>query len=189
MTPRPTLPKRSTNLRDAWLDLISMTELHSITPLLTAAYKAVRLRALQDTPLAFGSTYVRESQLADEEWETRAARLTNGRDIGFLAQREGRYVGLALCFTDEEDLRKGQLISMWVAPEARRGGVGRQLIDAIEGWAAGRGITTLQLMVTSVNDSATRFYEQLGFIKTGRTEPYPNDPALMEYEMTKAVGC
>jgi ribosomal protein S18 acetylase RimI-like enzyme len=164
-----------------------MTKLHPITPLLTAEYKTVRLRALQDTPLAFGSTYARESQLTDEEWEARAARLTNGRDIGFLGQCDGKYAGLALCFTDEEDPRKGQLISMWVAPEARRKGVGRQLIDAIAVWAEERGISTLQLMVTSVNESATRFYEQLGFAKTGRTEPYPNDPALIEYEMTKSI--
>jgi ribosomal protein S18 acetylase RimI-like enzyme len=164
-----------------------MTELHPITPLLTADYKAVRLRALQDTPLAFGSTYARESQLTDEEWEVRAARLTNGRDIGFLGQHSGRYAGLALCFTDEADPRKGHLISMWVAPEARRHGLGRKLIDAIEAWAAGQEIDTLQLMVTSVNDAATKFYERLGFTKTGRTEPYPNDPALIEYEMTKAI--
>lgn len=164
-----------------------MTELHPITPLLTGEYKAVRLRALEDTPLAFGSTYARESQLTDEEWKARAARLTNGRDIGFLAHTDGKYCGLALCFTDEEDPRKGQLISMWVAPEARRKGVGRQLIEAIAVWAAEHGISTLQLMVTSVNDSATRFYERLGFAKTGRTEPYPNDPTLIEYEMTRAI--
>jgi len=32
------------------------------------------------------------------------------------------------------------------------------------------------------------FYERLGFIRTGRTEPYPNDPALIEYEMSRPVG-
>lgn len=165
-----------------------MTELHGISPLLTADYKVVRLRALLDTPLAFGSTYLRESQLTDHEWEVRAARLTNGRDIGFLARCDGRYSGLALCLTDENDPRKGQIISMWVAPEARRTGVGGQLIHAIEDWAAERGIRTLQLMVTSANDSAVKFYDRLGFTKTGRTEPYPNDPALIEYEMTKAIG-
>jgi ribosomal protein S18 acetylase RimI-like enzyme len=173
--------------RAVWLSLILMTELHPITPLLTAEYKAVRLRALQDTPLAFGSTYERESQLTDAEWEGRAARLTNGCDIGFLAQCDGKYSGLALCFTDEEDPRKAQLISMWVASEARRNGVGGRLIHAIEAWAAERGIGTLQLMVTSVNEAATKFYERLGFTKTGRTEPYPNDPALEEHEMTKTI--
>jgi ribosomal protein S18 acetylase RimI-like enzyme len=41
----------------------------------------------------------------------------------------------------------------------------------------------LWLMVTSVNPGATRFYQRLGFCKTGKTEPYPNDPAIFEYEM------
>jgi ribosomal protein S18 acetylase RimI-like enzyme len=150
-----------------------MTEIRPIIPLLTAEYKAVRLRALKDAPLAFGSTWARESQLTDEEWQTRAARLSNGRDIGFLARRDGSYCGLALCFTDKENSANGQIISMWVAPEARRQHVGRQLIETIATWAAEQGIATLQLMVTSVNDSGMKFYERLGFAKTGRTEPYP----------------
>ena len=43
------------------------------------------------------------------------------------------------------------------------------------------------LMVTSNNEAALRFYEQLGFNRTGRTEPYPNDPALIEYEMSRQI--
>jgi len=31
----------------------------------------------------------------------------------------------------------------------------------------------LQLMVTSNNEPANRFYQRLGFTETGRTEPYP----------------
>jgi ribosomal protein S18 acetylase RimI-like enzyme len=136
-------------------------------------------------PLAFGSTYARESQFTDAEWLTRTARLTNGRDIGFLAQTEGRWSGLALCFTKEDDATKGELISMWVAPEARMLGVGRQLIDRIATWATERQIKSLQLMVTSVNEAGIEFYLRLGFTMTGKTEPYPNDSAIQEYEMSK----
>ena len=91
----------------------------------------MRLRALQDTPLAFGSTYEGEVRLTDEEWKTRAARCSGERNVGFLARCDGEDAGLALCFVDAEDPAVGQLISMWVAPEARRSGVGRMLIDAI----------------------------------------------------------
>ncbi|QNI36557.1 GNAT family N-acetyltransferase [Edaphobacter albus] len=165
-----------------------MTELVPITSLLVEDYKTVRLRALQDTPLAFGSTYARESQMADEEWLIRVTRLTNGRDIGFLARSNGSYAGLALCLADESDPEKGQVVSMWVAPEARRLGVGRQLIEKIAVWAADKGIKTLLLMVTSVNDSAVEFYRSIGFVMTGKTEPYPNDPKIMEYEMAREIG-
>jgi ribosomal protein S18 acetylase RimI-like enzyme len=43
------------------------------------------------------------------------------------------------------------------------------------------------LTVTSNNGTAMRFYEGLGFARTGRTEPYPNDPALFEHEMERSI--
>jgi ribosomal protein S18 acetylase RimI-like enzyme len=49
------------------------------------------------------------------------------------------------------------------------------------------GARALQLMVTSNNEPATRFYERLGFTRTGRTEPYPNDPVVIEYEMARPI--
>lgn len=164
-----------------------MTELHPITPLLAADYRTVRLRALQDSPTSFGSTYRRESQLTDDEWLARAERLISGRGKGFLAFHDGRYVGIAVCFLDDDDPLKAQLISMWVAPEQRGLGVGKLLVDTIASWACEHGTRTLQLMVTSINHSAMEFYRSIGFSPTGRTKPYPNDPALEEYEMTKAL--
>ncbi len=60
-------------------------------------------------------------------------------------------------------------------------------MDEVVAWARMRGARTLQLMVTSVNKPAMRFYERLGFTRTGRTEPYPNDPAVIEYEMAQGI--
>jgi ribosomal protein S18 acetylase RimI-like enzyme len=54
-------------------------------------------------------------------------------------------------------------------------------------WARSRGAAAMVLLVTSNNHAAIAFYEQLGFKRTGRTEPYPNDPNLVEYEMLKAL--
>ena len=42
-------------------------------------------------------------------------------------------------------------------------------------------------MVTSNNDAAIKFYENLGFSFTGRTEPYPNDSNLFEHEMARQI--
>jgi ribosomal protein S18 acetylase RimI-like enzyme len=72
---------------------------------------------------------------------------------------------------------------MWTAPEYRERGVGRLLVAAVSGWATARGLHTLTLMVTSQNQPAFLFYERLGLGRTGRVEPYPNDPALVEWEM------
>jgi ribosomal protein S18 acetylase RimI-like enzyme len=76
---------------------------------------------------------------------------------------------------------------MWTAPTHRQQGIGRLLVNGIADWARLRGADLLQLMVTSSNEAAMLFYERLGFTRTGRTEPYPNDLRLIEYEMARSL--
>ena len=76
---------------------------------------------------------------------------------------------------------------MWTAPTHRQRGVGRLLVDRILEWTRERKVRALRLMVVCNNETAIKFYEHLGFTRTGRTEPYPNDPALIEYEMSRPV--
>ena len=161
-----------------------MPALEQITQANVFAYKEVRLWALQDSPRAFGSTYAREAQFSDADWVQRTANLNTERSVGYLAVDRGSYCGIAGAFLDEQDPRQAELVSMWVAPAARRTGVGGALINAIRSWSRMRGVHTLQLMVTSENLSAIKFYERNGFSMTGHTEPYPNDPAIFEYEMS-----
>ena len=164
-----------------------MVSLHQITPALASDYKAVRLRALLDTPSAFGSTHARESQFSDADWQQRAANLYTPRSIGYLAHHLDEYCGIAAAFLEQQTPRYAELVGMWVAPEHRRTGTGRLLVDAIESWARASGAHILHLMVTSSNLTAIAFYQRLGFSATGRTAPYPNDPALLEYEMSKPI--
>jgi ribosomal protein S18 acetylase RimI-like enzyme len=161
--------------------------LERITPENTLLFRITRLRALQDSPMAFGSTYAREIQLSDSDWQERVMRWNRSDSIGYLATDRGLPCGLLLSHLDEQDLNKAHLISMWVAPPYRRSGVGNALVSAIQDWAEKRGASQLLLMVTCSNDAAIRFYERLGFSMTGHTEPYPNDSALVEYEMSKAL--
>ncbi len=146
-------------------------------------FKDVRLRALADTPLAFGSTYARESKFPDEEWIARATRMNGEKSVGFLAIDGDSPCGIAVCFLNQENPEEAQLVSMWVAASHRQHGLGRMLVKEICAWAKLRKATYLQLLVTSINQSAILFYERLGFSQTGRTEPYPNDASLIEYEM------
>lgn len=107
--------------------------------------------------------------------------------MGFLALDQGTACGIAGSFLDQNDPANAHLISMWTAPTHRRQGVGRLLVNAVLNWARGRNARILQLMVTSNNEPAIRFYQRLGFTRTGRTEPYPNDPAVIEYEMSRPI--
>jgi ribosomal protein S18 acetylase RimI-like enzyme len=151
-------------------------------------FKTARLRALQDAPHAFGATYARESQFSDSEWLARIERMNGERGCGFLAMDGETACGSVGSFLDQDDATRAHLISMWTAPAYRQHGVGRLLVNAVADWAHLRNARTLVLMVTSVNETGMRFYERLGFARTGRTEPYPNDPAVIEYEMSRSLS-
>lgn len=164
-----------------------ITVLEPITPENALIYKAVRLRALQDSPSAFGSTHAKESKLSDEDWIQRTRNWNGDKSIVYLAMDAGEPCGLAGGFLEEQDPDKIHLVSMWIAPTHRRRGLGHTLINAIRSWAISRNAHTLQLMVTSNNHAAIEFYKHIGFSMTGRTEPYPNDPALIEFEMAQSL--
>ena len=164
-----------------------MIAIEPITPQTALVFKAARLRALQDVPSAFGSTYGKESQLTDADWISRATRWNGERSILYLAMDDGIACGIAGTHLDRDDATRAHLISMWTAPAYRQRGVGRMLVDEVVKWAHLRGARTLLLMVTSQNDPARLFYQRLGFTLTGRTEPYPNDLALIELEMSRPI--
>jgi ribosomal protein S18 acetylase RimI-like enzyme len=164
-----------------------MIALEPITLQNALIFKAVRLRALQDTPYAFGSTFAQESQLTDADWIKRAVNMNGERGAGFLAMDGETACGIAGSFLDQKDAARAQLVSMWTAPTHRQRGIGRLLVNEILDWVHLRGVRTLQLMVTSNNEPAILFYERMGFTRTGRTEPYPNDPAVIEYEMSRPI--
>jgi GNAT superfamily N-acetyltransferase len=148
-------------------------------------FKTVRLRALREDPTAFGSTYAEESRLTDAEWiDLAVRRSTNGSMVwlAFADDVPGGIVGVFL-----ESATHARLVSMWVAKVARGQGIGGALVEAAIAWARESRAQTMILTVTSNNDTATRFYEGLGFARTGRTEPYPNDPALFEHEMERRL--
>jgi ribosomal protein S18 acetylase RimI-like enzyme len=158
-----------------------------ITSLNTLLFKTVRLRALQDAPHAFGSTYAREIQFTDTEWVQRVERWNGESGVGFLAMDEDIGCGIAGSFLDQKDATSAHLISMWTAPTHRERGIGRLLVNAVADWARSRDAHILLLMVTSNNERAIRFYERLGFTRTGRIEPYANDPDVIEYEMSLPI--
>ena len=164
-----------------------MIVIKPISPELALLFKAVRLRALADSPTSFSSTFARESQLSDQEWIRRSERWRGEDAIGYLAfetLKESEACGLVACYAEEDSgMRVGHVISMWVAPEYRCAGVGALLIGALKTWARSRGLEQLTLMVTSVNLGAMDFYLRVGFQMSGKTGPYPNDPAIIEYEM------
>ena len=165
--------------------------LKPISPRMASVFKDVRLRALKEMPLAFSSTYAKESDFPEAEWVRRSERWRGDEAILYLAfdnQDEKAACGMVACYADEEgNAARGHVISMWVDPKYRRAGVGKLLIEGLKDWARMRRLRGLKLMVTSVNQGAIDFYERMGFVMSGITGPYENDPAVFEHEMVWAL--
>ena len=58
-----------------------MITLELLTPQNAMVFKYVRLRALQDTPTAFSSTYAEGSKLTDDAWVKRAAQWSGAKSV------------------------------------------------------------------------------------------------------------
>ena len=165
-----------------------MIQLEQIGPTNAPVFKNIRLRALQDSPAAFSSTYAEEFKRTDTDWLKRASQWSGVNSIAYLAMDAGNAVGIAAGVRDPNDYQRANLMSMWVAPPQRRLGIGRMLVDAVAAWARAQDMLYLCLMVTSNNDHAMRFYQSLGFALTGRNEPYRNDQALLNFEMHRSLS-
>ncbi len=65
-----------------------------------------------------------------------------------------------------------ELTYIAVAPEARRAGVGRQLVDRFTGAIRAAGAASYELSVDHDNAGAEKFYRNLGFEKVGSYREY-----------------
>lgn len=152
-----------------------------------ARFRDIRLRALRDTPRAFGSTAAEAEKLPPGYWAQRAWGGAEGRESVILVAEDGdAWVGLVGGFLDE-DGDGAQLISMWVHPAYRSQGLGRDLVLDLIAWAVSHGVGAVRLGVTADNDAAIGLYARCGFVSTGRENPHPSQPDAREIEMVYRV--
>jgi RimJ/RimL family protein N-acetyltransferase len=131
-----------------------------------AAYRELRLEALQNAPTAFGSNYEAESKqtVADfEGWMTRSYIAG--------AWLDGELVGSASFYRldSAKASHRGNIWGVYVRPAARGHGVARALMTEILAFAR-KEVQQVHLAVVTDNASAHALYERLGFVTYG-TEP------------------
>lgn len=80
-----------------------------------------------------------------------------------------------------------ELMSMWVAPEARRQGGAEALVGAVADWASTTPATAVHLWVRRNNHHAQRLYRRLGFTETGELQPMPSHPCADELRMVRRL--
>ena len=111
-------------------------------------WRSIRLRALEDAPHAFGTTYAEAAQWDIARWEAQLIEFAT-----FVAVVDDRDVGVVRGAA-HESIHMRELVSMWVEPTARRRGIGAQLVDSVAAWAEATGATALVLDVAATNTSA-----------------------------------
>jgi ribosomal protein S18 acetylase RimI-like enzyme len=132
-----------------------------------AAYRNLRLAALQESPTAFGSSYSEEADLPLTEFAARL-RPPNKPDNGILGAfvDDGRLVGV-LGFARERGVKRAHIASIWgmyVSPEFRGQGFGAALVDEAIAHARRLGtVRQITLTVTANNAAAASLYRSRGF--------------------------
>jgi ribosomal protein S18 acetylase RimI-like enzyme len=93
-------------------------------------------------------------------------RLSRGESVIFLAVEDGEPLGftqLYPVFSSTHCRPLWILNDLYVAPEARRRGVARMLMDQARDHAVETGACGIQLETAHTNSSAQRLYESLGY--------------------------
>ena len=153
-------------------------------------YRPFRLRALADAPEAFGDSYGLAIARPPEHWQDRVAGMSAGVTSVLMVAVDAAtdaWLGMTGGYHEAPSEDWALVVSVWVAPEARRRRLARRLLDAIIEWGRARGIRTLRLWVTESNHRARSLYAGAGFTPSGNTQPLPSNPALQELEMVREI--
>jgi ribosomal protein S18 acetylase RimI-like enzyme len=151
--------------------------------------KAIRLRSLATDPSSFASTHAREAAFAEDEWVDWAAGDASGEEKTTLLAIRGREpIGLVAAYRDGHERALFHLVAMWVAPEARRAGIGRRLLGEIETWVAASGGDCVQLSVADQAFPAVSLYEGAGYRPDGKRSPSPHTPEITLVSLRKQLS-
>jgi ribosomal protein S18 acetylase RimI-like enzyme len=97
-------------------------------------------------------------------------RLAEANAAMFVADLDGAVVGFAfvkLGRPPDDAMHRPRAFAyveeVIVSSNHRRGGVGKALMRAVEGWARDRKVDQIELVVWEFNEEAREFYESLGY--------------------------
>ena len=144
-------------------------------------YRELRLKSLQESPSAFGSTYADALTRSPESWVEQADGSVSSHDRAtFIAFWSEAPIGLAALYRMEAYPDIGELIQVWIDPEFRKKGVASALMDAVFVWAGANGFKQISAGIMAGNAGAMKFYQRYGFVtETGIILNCPGDAAVL----------
>ena len=154
-------------LRRRWGEFMTTT-LRVLTPADAGAYQQLRLRGLREEPSAFASSYEEEM---DRPFPVVTDRIASQADRCVLgAFANGTLIGVTGLLREPKVklMHKAMIWGVYVAPESRRRGVARALMEgAIQRGREMPGLRQINLSVNAGNAPAIALYESCGFKSYG----------------------
>ena len=145
-------------------------------------FREIRLRALADSPDAFGITREYAERHTPAGWRERAG----GPGVTLIALEDDSPVAMGGAFPlsggGDATEPRAMIWGMWTAPEARGRGLGARILAALLAWCRAERFRVL-LHVTEGNDQARRLYVTAGFRPTGHWQPLRDGSELRVEEM------
>lgn len=102
-------------------------------------------------------------------------RLARGDSTVFVAEADGAAVGFTQLYPSFSSVRTGRLFvlnDLFVAPDARRTGAARVLLEAAAAFAKAEGAVGLTLSTGVENRTAQALYEAMGWVRDTRFYGY-----------------
>lgn len=175
MTARPAPPPPSAAIDAAAL------QVRALTPGDAEAYRALRLAGIREMPAAFATSHAAESALPLGRLQQRLQHTRDQRIFGGFGGDGARLLGMA-GFKREPIAVVHDRASLWgvyIAAEARRQGLARQLLLAALAHARTfPELSQLSLKVRRDNTAAIALYRGLGFA-TGAALPQDEESMLL----------
>jgi RimJ/RimL family protein N-acetyltransferase len=156
-------------------EALKIPVIRAIVPAEVGEYYPLRMRALREQPEAFSSAYEEQAGLTLETFARTYLEEPTPERFLLGAWLDGVLVGTLGFFraSRQKTRHHAELGRMYVAPEARRQGVGWALLQAVlERARLLPGLEQISLGVTATNQGAIALYRKAGFIRTGSTPRY-----------------
>ncbi len=111
-----------------------------------------------------------DSEVRVKQWMSRIESQTGNEKI-WVFESDGILIGFCYALKKE---KINEIYSIYLLPEYTGRGIGKKLMEVASGWVGAD--KDLMLEVVPYNEAAIRFYESLGFTKTGRQSEFTFNP-------------
>jgi len=126
-------------------------------------FRDLRLEALKEDSVAFGSSYEEKAEQSDEEWQQ---KLKNPKNLVIAAFDNSQIIGMVCAYQEKGEKLKhiAYVWGVYLRKDYRGKGIGEKLMEALlDEIAKNKEIEKLNLNVNTSQQSAVKLYEKMGF--------------------------